>query len=304
MTTELTMQPLETTKSRYAQFVEFSKEMMKDKLDYWIIPGVSKPSLFKPWAEKLRLVYGLQVFIEKTGETLDIDRDFYDVNYMATVKDKNGLVLGMCEWSCNTMEERYNFTAWKDASKPMKDWKQDDLEIERLKAEGLGKRKRWGSGWVWQQREQVKSWKLTHKNTIQKMAQKRAYVGAILNATGASEFYTQDVEDMNIAGNAEIIEVKEEKNQTSASVQSSQWSSTQDTNKPWFNEPDLKELKEKSLFVWSFKTAQELVDYIKKGYMISHKMTDQLCTLWEQCSGTEEVMEPEDFGREAQSLPF
>jgi hypothetical protein len=30
------------------------------------------------------------------------------------------------------------------------------------------------------------------------MAQKRAYVGAILNATGASEFYTQDVEDMNI----------------------------------------------------------------------------------------------------------
>lgn len=52
------------------------------------------------------------------------------------------------------------------------------------------------------------------------MAQKRAYVGAILNATGASEFYTQDVEDMNIGGNAEIIEVKEEKNQTSTSVHS------------------------------------------------------------------------------------
>lgn len=34
------------------------------------------------------------------------------------------------------------------------------------------------------------------KNTIQKMAQKRAFVGAILIATGASQFYTQDVEDM------------------------------------------------------------------------------------------------------------
>ena len=53
------------------------------------------------------------------------------------------------------------------------------------------------------------------------MAQKRAYVGAILNATGASEFFTQDVEDMGIA-TSEVIEVKEvkkeEKNQTSSVV--------------------------------------------------------------------------------------
>jgi len=33
-------------------------------------------------------------------------------------------------------------------------------------------------------------------NTIQKMAQKRAFVGASLIATNASEFFTQDIEDM------------------------------------------------------------------------------------------------------------
>ena len=33
-----------------------------------------------------------------------------------------------------------------------------------------------------------------------KMAQKRAFVGAILIATGASEFFTQDIEDMEING--------------------------------------------------------------------------------------------------------
>jgi hypothetical protein len=32
-------------------------------------------------------------------------------------------------------------------------------------------------------------------NTLQKMAQKRAYVGAMIIATGASDFFTQDVED-------------------------------------------------------------------------------------------------------------
>ena len=34
-------------------------------------------------------------------------------------------------------------------------------------------------------------------NTFQKMAQKRAYVGAILIACNLSEYYTQDVEDMS-----------------------------------------------------------------------------------------------------------
>lgn len=32
-------------------------------------------------------------------------------------------------------------------------------------------------------------------NTLQKMAQKRALIGAVLIATGASEFFTQDLED-------------------------------------------------------------------------------------------------------------
>lgn len=32
-------------------------------------------------------------------------------------------------------------------------------------------------------------------NTLQKMAQKRAYVGAMIMATGASDFFTQDLED-------------------------------------------------------------------------------------------------------------
>lgn len=88
------------------------------------------------------------------------------------------------------------------------------------------------------------------------MAQKRAYVGAILNATGASEFYTQDVEDMNI-GCTEVIEVKEEKNQTSAPVQTS---SPQATEKPWFNKPQLDELATKPNFILSFNSSQELID--------------------------------------------
>ena len=34
------------------------------------------------------------------------------------------------------------------------------------------------------------------ENTVMKMAQKRAFVGAIIKATGASDFFTQDMEDI------------------------------------------------------------------------------------------------------------
>jgi hypothetical protein len=52
------------------------------------------------------------------------------------------------------------------------------------------------------------------KNTVMKMAQKRAFVGAMLLATGASEFFTQDIEDMEINGqvHSDVAPVFEEAN--------------------------------------------------------------------------------------------
>ena len=37
-------------------------------------------------------------------------------------------------------------------------------------------------------------------NTLQKMAQKRAFIGAVVQATNASDFFTQDIEDMELRG--------------------------------------------------------------------------------------------------------
>ena len=139
------------------------------------------------------------------------------------------------------------------------------------------------------------------------MAQKRAFVWAILMATGASEFFTQDVEDMGIATTSEVIEVKEEKkeekNQTSTPVSNSE-DVRPETTKPRFNEPEFKELSEKRLFVSSFTTAQDLIDAIKKDYMVSRVMTDKLCELWEFCLGEQGEIEPEDLDRDANDLPF
>ena len=302
MTTEMTtfkIMGINDMQNRYNDFAEFSKSILKEKLDYGVIPWVSKPSLFKPGAEKLRVAYGLGVEITRTGEILNLEADFYDVNYLATIKDRNGNIIAQCEGSANTHEDKYRY-AWVPADKPA-----TKEEEDKLKALKQGKRSKPNGSWQWMQKAEASN-RISLKNTIQKMAQKRAFVWAILMATGASEFFTQDVEDMGIA-TSEVIEVKEVKkevkNQTSSPVSNSE-DVRPETTKPRFNEPELKELSEKRLFVSSFTTAQDLLDAIKKDYMVSRVMTEKLCELWESCLGEQGEVEPEDLNRYADDLPF
>lgn len=151
----------------------------------------NKPSLLKPGAEKLRLVFGLQVEFTRTGETLDLEKDFYDVNYSCSIKDKAGNIIGQCEGSAGTYEDKYarRYVPVSKDKEPSKE------EKEVLKAKKLGKNQQINGVWYWCAKE-ANEGKLSLKNTIQKIAQKRAYVGAILIATGGSEFFTQDIEDL------------------------------------------------------------------------------------------------------------
>lgn len=79
--------------------------------------------------------------------------------------------------------------------------------IQSGRAKQINKKSKAGKDLVaWELDETVTVYRILNpdvigvKNTIMKMAQKRAFVGAILLATGASEFFTQDIEDMDING--------------------------------------------------------------------------------------------------------
>jgi len=261
----LQMLPLAQMKSWYNDFVEFSKSILKKDLDFGVIPGTPKPSLYKPGAEKLRVVYGLGVEMETIAEVTDLDRPFVDYTYKATVKSKAGQILAQCEGSCNSMEPKFGFL-WKTISELP-----EGTDISKLPSKTTGKKmfefsfaiekaettgqygkpaeywKEWqeavNSGEAKKTKKKTKSGKEMEgyeldnavtvyrilnpdvvgvKNTIMKMAQKRAFVGAILLATGASEFFTQDIEDMDMGAGvysdhnttpfeeAEVIEEKKE----------------------------------------------------------------------------------------------
>jgi hypothetical protein len=239
---DLQMMPLSEALNWYNQFVTFSKSILKMDLDYGVIPGTPKPSLYKPGAEKLRLVYGLGSEQECIEKSVDLDRPYIDYTYRCTIKSKQGQILAQCEGSCNSMEPKFGYT-WKAIDKlpfgidvsllpsrlARKKITEFDFAIRKGETTGpYGKPQAYWNKWrsaieegiakkhfVQRPGRELEEWEMDEtailyripnpnvismKNTIMKMAQKRAFVGAILVSTGASEFYTQDIEDMELNG--------------------------------------------------------------------------------------------------------
>lgn len=179
--------------------IAFTKEVLVKDQDYGVVPGVQKPTLLKPGAEKLMNLFGMSVEFECTDKVLDLNTKFVFYTYKATVRAKDRHIVTQCEGSVNSYEPKYRYI-WMEKAKP------SQAEQDRLKAEGTGKFRKGSSGWLWVERTENPDL-IGLQNTMQKMAQKRAFVGAILLATNASEFFTQDVEDMGfIDVEATIVE--------------------------------------------------------------------------------------------------
>jgi len=130
--------------------------------DYGTIPGTKKPSLLKPGAEKLLKLFGLGHRVKLIDKTIDKEANLAVFIYQAEVFHlRTGSVLAQCEGSANSQEAKYKErTAWKGNVCTKEETPIFDI-----------------------------------LNTLMKMAQKRAIVGATITATGASDYFTQDLED-------------------------------------------------------------------------------------------------------------
>lgn len=237
-TQSIQMIPIKEQKSWYDSFVKFTKEILHEDLDFGKIPGVNKPSLLKPGAEKLRFVYGLSVETDMTDKVIDTQHNFISFTYKTTVKSKDGLILAQCEGNCNSYETKYRYIWLKEDQlpagtdksslvkkgstisefafainraettgpygKPAEYWQRFKDAINSGKAKRTTKNTKKGDMEAWEISDFVYRMPNTDPfnqlNTIMKMAQKRSFVGAILIATGASEFFTQDVEDLQEFG--------------------------------------------------------------------------------------------------------
>lgn len=182
------------------------EQAMVEGVHYGVIPGVQKPSLLKPGAETLLVLFRL-------APTYHAEKHYDGTHLTVTTMCRlnhapTGMFLGEGEGLCTTRESRY---AYRQGGRVCPECGAD--AIIKGKAE-------YGGGWVCFKRKGGCGAKFddgTHAarefesavlgrvenpdlpdmwNTVLKISAKRALIAAILNVTGASDLFTQDVEDM------------------------------------------------------------------------------------------------------------
>ncbi|WP_089610071.1 hypothetical protein [Dehalobacterium formicoaceticum] len=183
---------LEETKAKLILTKSFFESVMEKDVDYGTIPGTQKPSLLQPGADKLSNLYGFSKMIEEKQEKKDYDTGHYDVTVKVRLIHRGSqIIAGEGEGSCSTYESKYRYR-WVPEWELLSSIDKDSLDYK----EKIGKNGQFKVYRV-ENEDLFSQW-----NTVLKMATKRAFVAAILSATGLSGLFSQDDDDFNswIAG--------------------------------------------------------------------------------------------------------
>lgn len=175
----ITRQDLDLLSDKRVLLKEFvSKQLVQgddSDGDFAIIAGCKKPSLLKPGAEKLMQLFGLGSRLTLTFKEIDHNGNFAMFVYKCEIFNlRTGITITECEGSANSKEKKWA------------------TKTEWVKRNNVSEKK------------QVEASIYDNLNTLMKMAQKRAEVGAVVKATGASDFFTHDMENEQDAEDAGV----------------------------------------------------------------------------------------------------
>lgn len=174
-------------KSKIDAVQRFVKEVMKESLDYGVIPSTENRTLFQPGADKLNALYGFARHITAKEENKDFKSGHYDVTVRIQLRHRDtGLVVGEGEGFCATYESKYRYR-WVYKSDIPKGVDESSLVSKTFTRKKDGKE---FTRYRLENQDLFDVW-----NTVLKMAIKRAYVSATLAATGLSGIFQMSEEE-------------------------------------------------------------------------------------------------------------
>lgn len=219
-----------------AAMLNIRERVLIEGSDFGSITDGGKPTLLKPGAEKLSSAFKLSSKFNIVSQVEDWSTGLFFYRYECVlVHRETGEIHGSGIGSCNSHEEKYGYR-WVGADRvpanldreslPVRSGSITEFEFAIQKAETSGKYGKPIEYWTSfaqaiangtatkGERKTAKGMSTTWSiggneyripninvfdvvNTIDKMAQKRALVAAVLVATNASEFFTQDLEDFD-----------------------------------------------------------------------------------------------------------
>lgn len=182
---------------------EAADKAMQRDVDFGVIPGTNKPTLLKPGAEKLGVLFQLDVQLDNEkrwgpGDNLTV------LSHATVYHSPTGARLGYGEGICTTRERKY---AYRQQSRTCPSCGLEAIIKGKDEYGGgwLCFKKKGGCGAKWPDGAEVIEGQEVGEidnpdlpdlwNTVLKMAEKRARIDAVLAVTGASALFTQDMED-------------------------------------------------------------------------------------------------------------
>ncbi len=189
-------------KARTNALANLMSSVLQKDIHYGVIPGTPKPTLYKPGAEKIAVLFQLAPSFHR--EVFYNDEHLTIISTCTLRHQGSGNVIAEGEGMCTTQETKY---AYRQATRKCPECGKATIIKGKQEYGGgwLCFAKKGGCGYKWpdgakeiesqsEEREENPNLGDTY-NTVLKMANKRAFVAAILFATAASDIFTQDIED-------------------------------------------------------------------------------------------------------------
>jgi hypothetical protein len=204
-TTSNSLMEIKTLSERVKTVKEALESVMEKDIDYGIIEGTDKPTLYKNGAELLCMLFKLSPMLK--NEQINLENGHINViSRCELIHRDTGTIWGSGGGSCSTMESKYRY-------------RKQNRKCPNCGNEYIIKgKKEYGGGWVCWTKDKKgcgakfgdNDQKIVNQivgrvenidiadqyNTVLKMAEKRSFVQATLFVTGGSRCFTQDVEDM------------------------------------------------------------------------------------------------------------
>lgn len=174
-------QGIMATMKKISEFQAVVQNTLKSGHDFDVIPGTNKPTLLKPGAEKINMMFGINPEYDFLQCIEDYEKEFFSYNMKCTLY-KNGSPVAQGVGSCNSKEKKYR---WLNV-------REDEIPHGVDKANLQPVTDKYGK---------VK-YKIDNPdvcslvNTILKMAKKRAFIDATLQVAALSEIFSQDLDEM------------------------------------------------------------------------------------------------------------
>lgn len=200
-------QAIERLTARAAIMARMAQDetLLRPEIDYGIIPGTDKkPTLLKPGAERLCAAFALAPVFINAGHIEDWDKPLFHYHYQVNLMDmQTGVLVATGLGSCNSMESKYGF---RNAGRLCPNCGKEIRKSKPPKTGWYCWTKTEGCGAEFKEDDPAITNQVVGKvanedifslvNTLDKMAQKRALIAAVLIGTGASAYFTQDIEDL------------------------------------------------------------------------------------------------------------